>query len=95
MKEFIELIKKILNDERQSKKDDVFTLIEFINNYNHNTLEEVFSDFLLELSQDLEYYVENPEWRRQDPSYYGDDKLEILIKEALEKIDKLMKDKIE
>lgn len=86
----ISMIKQILYDEKQSKKDNVFSLIEIINHYNHDTLEDDFSDMLVELSQDLEYYVAEPELRREDPSYYGDVKLENLIKEALEKIEKLL-----
>jgi hypothetical protein len=90
MEKFISMIKQILYDEKHSKKENVFNLIEIINNYNHDTLEDDFSDILVELSQDLEYYVADPKLRREDPSYYGEEKLEKLLKEALGKIEKLI-----
>jgi len=43
---------------------------------------EVFSDLAL----DLDYYVADPDRRREDPSYYGDDRLEEEIRQAWSKL---------
>lgn len=44
------------------------------------------SDVLAELAYDLDFYVENPEWRREDPSYYGDERLIREIRESISKL---------
>lgn len=77
MNTIISDLENILTNNPGTRNKLVFNLIEKINN-----LEEP-SEFLLELSNDLEFYVENPVWRREDYKYYGDDKLEIIINNAL------------
>lgn len=46
-------------------------------------------DILRDLAIDLEYYVPDPNIRREDFSYYGDDRAREEIKIALGKIEKL------
>lgn len=41
---------------------------------------------LSDLAVDLDYYEPDPIARREDPSYYGDQRVEVEIAEALEKI---------
>lgn len=43
---------------------------------------EIFSD----LAYDLDYYESDPAVRKEDPSYYGNERLEEEIKSALTKI---------
>jgi hypothetical protein len=43
---------------------------------------EVFAD----LAYDLDFYAEDRESRSEDPSYYGDQRLEEEIREALRKL---------
>jgi len=35
----------------------------------------------------LDYYEPDPDLRREDPSFYGDERVEAEVKEALEKLD--------
>ena len=44
---------------------------------------------LADLSWDLNFFVANPVWRMQDPSYYGDERLGEEIKEALRRLSQL------
>jgi len=44
-------------------------------------------DILINLAHDLEFYVSNEEHRKEDPSYFGDEKLEEVIFEALKDLD--------
>jgi hypothetical protein len=44
------------------------------------------NEILLELAYDLDFYEPNEEWRKEDPSYYGDDRLEEVIKTAIQKL---------
>jgi hypothetical protein len=41
---------------------------------------------LSDLAVDLDYYEPDPVDRREDPSYYGDQRAEVEITEALEKL---------
>jgi len=51
-------------------------------------------DLFVNLSTSLDYYEFDETIRSQDSvQLFGDEKLEILIKDALEKIDKIMKEK--
>lgn len=44
---------------------------------------------LAELVYDLAYYVQNPEWRRQDMSYYGNERLKNDVFGALRRLNDL------
>ena len=48
---------------------------------------EEVENILIDLAHNLEYYVSNPKWRREDPAYYGDEKLVSNINEAHQKIE--------
>jgi len=43
-------------------------------------------DIFDEIAYDLDYYEPDERLRREDLSFYGDDRLEIEIKSALEKL---------
>ncbi len=49
------------------------------------------NDILSELAYDLDYYEADELKRKEDPSYYGDDHLENLIREAIKKLEDKMK----
>ena len=51
--------------------------------------EDAVWEVLSDLAYDLDFWVPNPEWRKQDLSYYGDERLEAEIRSALEKLDDL------
>jgi HEPN domain-containing protein len=44
------------------------------------------SEVLADLAYDLDYYVENPDWRREDAAYYGDERLVHEIRESMSKL---------
>jgi len=50
--------------------------------WNDNNPNEILS----ELAYDLDFYEPNEEWRKQDISYYGDERLEEEIKSVIKKI---------
>ncbi len=43
-------------------------------------------EILADLAWDLEYYVRDPQMRREDASFYGEDRLEELVSAALSQI---------
>jgi hypothetical protein len=51
--------------------------------------EDAVWEVLGDLAYDLEFWVPNPEWRKEDLSYYGDERLEAEIRSALDKLDNL------
>lgn len=90
MEKLINLLNETLIETDIDKKKKMIS--EFQNEiWNNNILieEDEISEILSELAIDLDYYEPNPEWRREDYSYFGDEKLEWKIKEAISKIDKL------
>jgi hypothetical protein len=46
-------------------------------------------DILDELGYDLNYFVADPVVRGEDPSYYGDERLETVIKAALRRLSQI------
>jgi hypothetical protein len=49
-------------------------------------LNDIEWDVFTELAQDLDYYEPDEGLRREDPSFYGDERVEAEIKEALGKL---------
>ena len=45
-------------------------------------IDEILSD----LAYDLDFYEPNEEWRKEDTSYYGDDRLEEEVKIVIQKL---------
>lgn len=90
LNEIKEKLHEILNEkpgkgrgELVTKFDDMIFLCDDLK------VDEDIEDVLVELAWDLEYYVSDPQWREEDPSYYGDERLEQEINEALQKIEVL------
>ncbi len=48
--------------------------------------DETLNEILSELAYDFDFYESNEEWKKEDPSYYGDDRLEVVIKTAIQKL---------
>jgi len=44
------------------------------------------NDVLTDAAYIFDFYEPNEEWREEDPSYYGDDRLEEEIKSAIQKL---------
>lgn len=75
----IEILEKILND-KLNRKRLVFEFQELI--WNDENANEILS----ELAYDLDFYEPNEELRIESPSYYGDDRLEEVVKDAIQKL---------
>lgn len=59
------------------------------NNPDLDKLDAAIQDILSYFAHDLDFYVSNPKWRKEVPSYYGDDRLileESLVIEKLARI---------
>jgi hypothetical protein len=48
--------------------------------------EEALNETLSELAYDLDFYQPNEDWRKGNDSLYGTDRLEEIIKSALQKL---------
>ncbi|WP_126972914.1 hypothetical protein [Gynurincola endophyticus] len=51
--------------------------------------DETLNEILSGLAYDLDFYEPNEDWRNEDPSYYGDDRLEKEIRIAIQKLQAL------
>ncbi len=49
--------------------------------------DESLNDILTDIAYILDFYEPNEEWRKEDPSYYGDEKLEQELKSAITKLE--------
>jgi hypothetical protein len=58
-------------------------------NPTHELEDEGLQNILLDLAYDLDFYEPNEDFRKEDPNYYGNERLEIEVKNALDKIEKL------
>ncbi|MDR0824198.1 MAG: hypothetical protein LBN74_03835 [Prevotella sp.] len=72
MKKKIDLIKKMLQN-KSGRIEQIKVFQELIWNDNHP------NSILSELAYDLDFYEPNEELRKEDPSYYGDEKLERML----------------
>ena len=91
MDNLVILLEKILID-RENREDLINYFQNKIFNINLNKDPNFNKDkfeILNELAYDLDFYEHNPELRKEDPSYYGEDRLNVEIKKALIKINKL------
>jgi hypothetical protein len=83
--EIIESLYKILSEREPVR-------IELIKSFqnevwdNESIKNETLNEILSGLAYDLDFYEPNEEWRKEDPSYYGDDRLEKEIKIAIQKL---------
>ena len=88
LNKYITLLNEILlekDSEKKGKKVFEFTYLVL----NGDTEKDEIDELLSELALDIDYYEPDPEVRRSEPCYIGDEKLEEEIKSALEKIEKL------
>ena len=89
---FVEKLDKILDAvEANDRKKLVYDFQETVwNTDNTNDVgDDPVMEVLRDLAYDLEYYVADPKVRAEDPSFYGEDRLEREIKNSLSLIEKL------
>lgn len=75
-----ELLIKILKDKENRQKLVYKFEDQFLNSKDKN-------EILYELYDELVYYVQNEEHRKEDQSYFGDEKLEELLLQALKDLE--------
>ncbi len=75
----MEILEKILVD-KANRKQLICKFQEIVWN------DDNASELLLELAYDLDFYEPNEEWRKEDPSYYGEERLEQEIKIVIQKL---------
>lgn len=83
--EIIECLNKILSESEPVRTE----LIKSFQNEvwdDESIKDEALNEILSELAYDLDFYEPNQEWRREDPSYYGDDILDEVVKTAIQKL---------
>lgn len=96
LKELIDSLESLLymihNENNEDiKRNTIFKFDDFIFNNEEIIVNDEIDEMLVALAMDLEYYEPNPEWSKEDISYYGDEKFEEKIKDTLKKIDKVAK----
>ena len=74
------ILEKILNDKINRKE-----LIKEFQSQVWNNAEAL--EVLKDLAYDLDFYEPNETLRMEDPSYYGDDRLEKQVLAAMQKLD--------
>jgi hypothetical protein len=75
----MEILEKILTDKLDRKR-----LISEFQELIWN--DENANEILSELAYDLDFYEPNEEWRKESLNYYGDGRLEEVIKTAIQKL---------
>jgi len=75
----MEILEKILQD-KQNRKVLIKEFQELV--WNDNNANEILS----ELAYDLDFYEPNEEWRKECQSYFGDDRLDEIVKAAKQQI---------
>jgi len=78
------ILKEILND-KLNRKRLISEFQELIWNDEILSANEILSD----LAYDLDFYEPNEELRKEEPSYYSDDRLEEEITSAIQKLQEL------
>jgi len=54
--------------------------------YDEATQDEKLNEILSEIAHDLDFYEPDEEERNKEPSFYGDDRLTLEIKSAIQKL---------
>lgn len=82
----MELLERILTTTKHERQKLIFEFQRIYLNENLYNIDESEFEILSELAIDLDFYEPDITIRKQDPSYYGDERLEKEIHEAIKKI---------
>jgi len=83
--ESIQLLQSILKVENPDRENIVKKFQNKVWN-DKNIQDKYISDILSELAYDLDFYEPNLQLQEESPNFFGDDKLEILVKEGIKKL---------
>ena len=86
MDKTIETLNRILGVEKSMRKEIIMLLQNEI--WNGEVIaDKTLSEILQELAYDLDFYEPNKGWKEEDPSYYGNKRLEEIIKIGILKLE--------
>jgi hypothetical protein len=83
----LDAVRKLLVQAQSSRGDERHSHIKKVCDLiwdDETVQDDKLSDTLTDIAYTLEDYEPNPTWRKQDPSYYGDERLEQEIISALQ-----------
>ncbi|MDO5615798.1 MAG: hypothetical protein Q4G16_06385 [Cruoricaptor ignavus] len=83
--ELIQLLQTVLVSEHRIKEKLIKEFQDEVWN-DESIQDENLNEILSELAYDLDFYEPNEGWQKETPSYYGDDRLEIIIKTIIQKL---------
>lgn len=86
MQILIDKLKELLKRE-SNRTELIFEIEDIINELAETNSDPIMTD-VIEFMIDTAYYVENEEHRKQDYSYYGNEELNKLTKELINKLEK-------
>ena len=82
----MEILKNILSD-KDKREALINEFQEKVWNGTGYSANERINEILSELAYDLDFYESNEEWRKEDPSYYGEERLKQEIYSVLKKLE--------
>ena len=83
------LLHLIQNEELPGRVNNIKTFQQLVWNNEFITKNALVDDILLDLAYDLDFYEPNPDWRKEDISFYGEDRLVENIQKTLQAIEAL------
>lgn len=84
--EIIDNLNKILEEKEPARTELIKSFQNKILN-DESIKDEALNEILTELVYDLDFYEPNEEWRKEDNSFYGSERLEEVLKLALQKLE--------
>ncbi|MDR2274876.1 MAG: hypothetical protein LBF27_28465 [Sphingobacterium sp.] len=85
-------LKKLLEEAMNSSGNDRIKAIKEFQDivWDDTSIQnEMLNDILTDIAYNLDFYEPNDEWRKENPSFYGDDRLEKEVKIAIQKLQTL------
>ncbi len=79
----VELLEAILQSHDKTRAVHAFQQFVWALPAGAPDLDERLRNLLNDLALDLDYFVANPAWRAEDPSYFGEGRLIEEVREAL------------
>jgi len=83
--ELIQLLQTVLVAEHRIKQELIKEFQDEVWN-DESIQDETLNEILSQLAYDLDFYEPNEEWRKESLSYYGDERLEEVVKSAIQKL---------
>lgn len=80
-----ELLFKIQSSKGEERLSHIQKLQDIIWN-DESIQKDILNDILGDIAYDLDFYEPNEKWRDENSSYYGDERLEEVLKIALRKL---------